>query len=414
MKKKSLTLIFACLVLFLGACGDNANESNNADNTTDNVQGVTDTEILVGQIGAQSGHYGVYDYVRQGVQSHFNFVNENGGVNGRKIKFIAYDDKFEAKTALQHVKRLEENDGVFALVGNVGTIQTLAIAPYLEDKGLPLIGVTSGAKGLFNPANPNIFGSVMSYTIEIDIMIDYLVKEKGVKTIFISYLNNDAGKETLDGVASALKRHPDLKVVGEEPHLPTDTDFSVAAQKIKEANPDAVVVGSGPSTTANLKKELHKIGLMDLIFAASSTGGDDPNLYNLVGEEVWSGTISNTSIPIPEVSKDSDMDDFVQQFQKDFPDSPTSGFSMWGWSMAQIFVEAVERSGDDLTRDNLKKQLESFENWDGSLYPSITYSADNHYGNTTIYITEAKDNTIVPISDPITFDVETKEIQYIK
>jgi branched-chain amino acid transport system substrate-binding protein len=350
--------------------------------------------------------------VRQGLQSYFNYVNEEGGVNGRKIKLIAYDDKFEAKNTVQNVKRLEENDKVFALVGNVGTIQTMAIVPYLKQKDLPLIGVQSGSKGLFDPVNPNIFGNVMNYTLEIDILSDYLIKEKGVKKIFLSYLNNDAGKEIKDGVARALERYPDVEVVGEGPHLPTDTDFSGIVQKIKETKPDVVMVGSGPSTTANLKKEMHKNGLKDVLFASASTGGDDPNLFKLVGEEVWTGTISNTSIPIPAVSEDPDIQIYAKQFKKDFPDSPPSGFSMWGWAMGQIFVEAVKRSGDELTRENLKKQLETFDNWDGSLYPSITYTPESHYGNTTIYITEAKDGTIVPITKPITYDVKTKKIKY--
>ncbi|MEH7246017.1 ABC transporter substrate-binding protein [Neobacillus niacini] len=409
MIKKNIIGLIIVTLLLLTACG--AGGSKGAS-SSEKSQGVSDKEIIVGQIGAQSGAYGVYDAVRQGLQSYFNYVNEEGGVNGRKIKLIAYDDKFEAKTTVQNAKRLEENDKVFALVGNVGTIQTMAIVPYLEQRNLPLIGLTSGSKVLFNPPNPNIFGNVVNYTVEIDILVDYLIKEKGVKKIFVSYLNNDAGKETLDGIARALERYPDVKVVGEGPHLPTDTDFTAIAQKVKESNPDVVVMGSGPSTTANLKKELHKIGLQDVLYAASSTGGDDPNLFKLVGEDVWSGTISTTSIPSPEVSKDPEMKDFVDQYKKDFPKSSTSGFAMWGWAMGQIFVEAVKRSGEELTRENLKKQLETLDNWEGSLYPAITYTPDSHYGNTTIYITEAKDGAIVPVTKPITYDVKEKTIKY--
>lgn len=410
MIKKNIVWLLIVTLLLLTACG--AGGSQGSSSSVNTSQGVSEKEIIVGQIGAQSGAYGVYDAVRQGLQSYFNYVNEEGGVNGKKIKLIAYDDKFEAKTTVQNAKRLEENDKVFALVGNVGTIQTMAIVPYLKQRNLPLIGVTSGSKVLFNPTNPNIFGNVVNYTVEIDILVDYLIKEKGVKKIFVSYLNNDAGKETLDGIERALERYPDVEVVGEGPHLPTDTDFSGIAQKVKESNPDAVVMGSGPSTTANLKKELHKMGLKDVLYAASSTGGDDPNLFNLVGEDVWTGTISTTSIPTPAVSEDPDMKTFVDQYKKDFPKSSTSGFAMWGWAMGQIFVEAAKRSGDELTRDNLKKQLETLDNWEGSLYPAITYTSDSHYGNTTIYITEAKDGNIVPITKPITYDVKEKKIKY--
>lgn len=411
--KKLFFLLF--LTLVLAACATVENDENvQSDEGSDSatIQGVSDTEIIVGQIGAQSGNYGVYDYVRQGLQSYFNYVNDNGGVDGRTIKLIAYDDKFETKTTLQMAKKLEENDKAFALVGNVGTIQTLAIQSYLKEKNIPLVGVASGAKVLFDPVDENIFGNVMNYTIEVDILIDYLVKEKGVKKLFVSYLETDAGKETLDGVARALERHPDLEIVGEEPHLPTDTDFSVVAQKIKESGADSVIVGSGPSTTANLKRDLYKLGLENILFATSSTGGDDPNLFNLVGEEVWNGTISTTSLPSAEFSKNSEIGSYLAQLEKDFPDAPTSGFTMWGWAMGQIFVEGVKNVDGELTRDSLKASLETLDSWEGSLYPSITYTKDNHYGNTTIYVTEAKDGKIEPITGKVTFDVSQNEIKY--
>ncbi|MER2171100.1 MAG: ABC transporter substrate-binding protein, partial [Psychrobacillus psychrodurans] len=392
---------------------DNGKANSNAiEDTEVNSPGVTDNEIVVGQIGAQSGNYGVYDYVRQGLQAYFNYVNDEGGINGRNIKLVAYDDKFETKTTLQMAKRLEENDKVFAFVGNVGTIQTLAIKDYLKQNNIPLVGVASGAKVLFDPADENIFGNVVNYTIEVDVLIDYLVKEKGVKKLFVSYLDTDAGKETLDGVERALERHPDLEVVGKEAHLPTDTDFSTVAQKIKQSGADSVIVGSGPSTTANLKKDLYKLKLEKLLFATSSTGGDDPNLFTLVGEDIWNGTISTTSLLSEKYSEDSDINIYMERMEKDFPDAPKSGFTMWGWAMGQIFAEGVKQSGDTLTRESLKQSLEALTDWSGSLYPSLTYSKENHFGNTTIYITEAKDGEIVPITGQITFDVEKNEIMY--
>lgn len=127
---------------------------------------------------------------------------------------------------------------------------------------------------------------------------------------------------------------------------------------------------------------------------------------------MWEETISAAQIPLPEHSNDPKMQLYVEQMQKNFPNSSYQGNAQWGWGAAQVLVEGIKRAGDELTWDNFIAALETLDKRDGSLYKSVTFSPDNHYGITTMFITQAKDGSIVPISGDITFDPVTKEIIY--
>ncbi|WP_078428261.1 ABC transporter substrate-binding protein [Alkalihalobacterium alkalinitrilicum] len=429
--KNFLYLIVSIVVLSLLVACSNSQVSNDTDTNTptpndeatndnpksnDSIevsQGITDTEILIGHIGPQTGPAAVYDMVRQGIQSYFNYVNDNGGVDGRQLKLIAYDDQYQPSRTVQMATRLVEEDKVFALVGNVGTAANLSALPVYEKTGATVVGVSSGASDLVNPTIPNFFSGLMNYNIEARIYLEYIVNEMNAKKIFISYQNDDSGLDFLSGVHESIGNYDGVEIVAEIPHLATDTDFSSIAQRIQRTNPDVVVVLSTPNPAANLKREMYRIGLTDIPYVVSAVGGNDTNLYNLVGEDIWTGTISSTSIIHPDISDDPDIKVYVEQFSKDFPNTPySSGIPQWGWAEAQILVEALKRSGDNLTRENLITQLESFDGWEGSLYPSVTYSSDNHYGITTLYMTEAKDGSIVPITGAISYDPVTGEFTY--
>lgn len=112
------------------------------------------------------------------------------------------------------------------------------------------------------------------------------------------------------------------------------------------------------------------------------------------------------------VPDDKDMQLYVERFSKDFPNDPTAGISQWGWAAAQVFVEALKNTGEELTCENFLNSFNQFDHWDGSIYAGVTYSENNHYGLSTMFMTQAKDGKIMPISDTITFDPKTGKITY--
>ena len=413
--KHRLSILFICLLVFaLAACGSQETSSSAKENSGNYTQGVTENEILIGHIAPQTGPVAIYDVVRKGIQSHFDYVNENGGVNGRQLKLVAYDDQFQPAKTVQLAKQLVEDDKVFAMLANVCTPCNTAIKDYMVDQGIPMVMVGSGAKTFVNPPIRNYMGQdVMNYRIEAQIFMNYAVNELGAKKIAIAYQNDDYGKEGLEELKDAIKNYPKAEIVLEVPFLATDTDFSTQAQKLEKANPDTIINFASPAPAANLKKAMHKIGLDEPKYVVSSVGANDNNLFNLAGKDIWEGTYSGAVYPMPEmVPDDKEMQLFVERFSKDYPNDSTEGLSQIGWAAAQVMVEAIKRSGDDLSWDHFLDTFYTFEQWEGSIYAGVTFSKNNHYGLTSMFMTQARDGKIVPITEPISFDPETEEIKF--
>lgn len=424
-KQLFLIMMIMLMALIFAACND---EEKSPDVTTDEVeaadkegnevksvaQGVTDNEILVGHLGPQTGPAAIYDLARKGIESHFNYVNANGGVNGRKLKLIAYDDQYQPAKAVQLAQRLTEEDKVFAMIGNVGSPNIAATKDYIVEKGIPLVFVSVGVMDFFNPPIKNFMGSgIMNYRLEAEIYLDYAVKELGAKTFAIAYQDDDFGKEGYQAVKGAIDKYPDAKIVEEVTFLAADTEFSAQAQKLNNAKPDVVFHFGSPNPAANLKKAMHKIGLTEPAFIVASVGANDNNLFKLAGEDVWEGTYSSAVMPNADLFGDEEQTKiFIESFGKDFPKDPQSGFAQYGWGAAQVFVEALNRTGDDLSWDNFLETFYTFDNWDGSLYEGITLKKDNHFAITSMFMTQAQSGKIQPITGSISIDPATKEITY--
>ena len=405
----------------LAACNDSDDVSKADAESPDKdavnastTQGVTDNEILIGHLGPQTGPAAIYDLARKGVDSYFNYVNENGGVNGRKIKLIAYDDQYQPAKAVQLAQRLVEEDKVFAMVGNVGSPNIAATKEYIVDKGIPLAFVSVGVMDFFDPPIKNFMGSaIMNYRLEAEIYLDYAVNELGAKTFAIAYQDDDFGKEGYEAVKGAIDKYPDAKIVEEVTFLAPDTEFSSQAQKLNKVKPDVVFHFGSPNPAANLKKAMHKIGLTSPAFIVASVGANDNNLFKLAGEDVWEGTYSSAVMPNADLSADEEQTKiFIENFSKDYPKDPQSGFAQYGWGAGQVVVEALERAGDDLTWDSFLEAFYTFDQWDGSLYDGITLTKDNHFAITSMFMTQAQKGVIKPISGSISIDPATKEITY--
>lgn len=426
LKKQKLILIFLSLfsILVISACSSNTNSSNNASNSSKGnrdssknspySQGVTNKEILVGTLGPQTGPVAIYDLVRKGIDSYFKYVNENGGVNGRTLKLVAYDDQYQPAKTVKQAKRLVEEDRVFATLGNICTPCNTAAQDYYVKQGIPMVMIGTGAHQFVDPPVKNYMGSAfMNYKVEAKIFLDYAVKKLGAKKIALAYQNDDFGKEGYEAVKKIIGNYPGVEIVTEVNFQSSDVELSSQAQKIEEANPDVVLNFSVPNPAANLKKAMHKIGLKDVPYIVSSVGANDNNLFNLAGADVWEGTISSATFPMPDQAQDNeDMKLYVERFRKDYPNDPVAGFGQIGWAAGQVFVEAIKRTGDDLTWDNFLKTFNTFDNWQGSMYEGVSLSDENHYGLLSSIMTEAKNGAIVPISKTITFDPKTGEIKY--
>lgn len=419
MVKKGFTLFTAfMMVLLLAACNGEKTSSNNTTGGKDSnelAQGVTKNEILVGHSAPQTGPVAVYDTFRKGMDTYFQYINENGGVNGRKIKLIAYDDQYQPTKASQNAKKLVEEDKVFAVIGNQGSAANLAAKDYYINKGVPVILPGTGLKGFVDPPVKNWMGAtMMNYEVEAQIMLNYAVNELGAKKIAIAYQNDDFGKAPYNKIKEMIKTYPGVELVAEVTYLPADTEFSAQAQKLQQAKPDTIFNFGVMSPVVNLKKAMYKIGLDKANYIVSSIAGGDTHAFQLAGGDVWEGTYSGGILISLDDENNEKIKLFKERFKKSYPNEQATNFVESGWSAAQVFVEALKRTGDNLTWDNFLKSFNTFDNWDGSMYAGVSFSEKNHYGITKMYMTKANNGKIQQISDSIEFDPETGKISLPK
>jgi branched-chain amino acid transport system substrate-binding protein len=421
MKKRIMLVLIGFLVAtLLAACGG---EKTNSDSKTTNnkdssskkevklSQGVTDKEILIGLSAPQTGPLAAYDTFRKGMDSYFKYVNENGGVHGRQLKLIAYDDQYQPAKAVPFAKRLAEDDKVFLVAGNMGTAALQAAKDVFINNGVPMLMSGSGVSSFVDPPVKSWFGSSMiNYEVEAKVMLDYAVNELGAKKIAAAYQNDDFGKTPLNAIKEAIKKYPGVELVNEVSYLPADTEFSSQAQKLEQSKPDTIFFLGLMSPAVNLKKALYKIGYDDMNYIVGSVAGGDTRAFELAGGDVWDGTYTGGVM----VSLDDDQNEkiklFKERLKKEYPNDPVTGFAQSGWSVAQVVVEALQRTDGELNWDKFYEALYTFKHWDGSMYRSISFSKNNHYGIDKMYMTRAENGKMKQVTDLISFDAETGKI----
>lgn len=339
--------------------------------------GVTDTEIKIGTFQAMSGPVAVIGQsVANGMNAYFNYINENGGVYGRKINLIIADDQFNPAKTTVEVKRMIENDKVFALVGGLGTPGNLAVMDYVNEKKVPYVYQASGSSLLAIPPKKYIFPVQPNYTLEGNIVMNYLVKTKRAKKIAIVYRNDDAGKEFLDSALDTLKNKYGMKPVETIAVNPTANDFSTELTKLIAKQPDAIAVMLFVPQSVNFVKQAKQYGLQKQKYILTYANSDISYIYlakdDAEGVEAMAWVNVDFSKP--------DLKPF-QIYQKYFNQMPNA-YAIAGMIAAEVFVEGLQRAGKDLTREGLVKALESMNKWSGMLAHEITYKPYDPNDNT--------------------------------
>lgn len=416
MKKISMLMMFVVMIgLLLGAC-NNAEptaSTSQGENGKNVAQGVTDKEILVGHFGPQTGPVAEYDKVRKGLDAYFSYINDNGGVNGRKIKLIAYDDQYQPAKTVQVAQKLIKEDKVFSLIYPLGTANLNAILPTLKETGIPVTGGGTGADEFANPPIKNLFMGTFNYKKEANIFLDYVVNKMHAKKIAIAYQNDDFGKQGSGALKESISKFTGVNIVKEVTFLATDQDLSSQAQQLKQANPDVIIMISTPIPAASLRQEMYKIKATNIPYIVSQTGGADKHQFKLAGENVWAGTITAKNYLDPAHLTNPEKDKYLEYIKEKYGEENIGGLTQVAWTQGQIFVEALKRCGDNLTWENFIKQMETFNDWKGSFYPQVTNTTEDHTGTSTLFIMEAKDGELQPIKGAeANYNSKTGEVTY--
>jgi branched-chain amino acid transport system substrate-binding protein len=339
--------------------------------------GVTKDKVTLGSfLPLQSGLAAGATQMKEGCDAYFKYINDSGGVNGRKIEWIVENDSYNPQQTAAVVKKLVDRDGVFAIVSTLGTVTNLAVLPFLAQRGVPIVNPAGGHMLLNKPTDKNVFG-ILPLSSEIgESMTDFAVTKLGAKRVAIFFQNDQFGKDQRDGAVEALKNH-NLQSVAEASYVPSDVDVSAQVVALKQANPDAVILGIIPKHAALFVKEAQRLGWKPKIVGHNTVA--DPVVLDLAGAEALEGVYVNLmtavdSMDTPAVKNANEI------LAKYYPQTKPGYYPYLGMAGAIIIVEAMKRAGGDLTRAKLITSLESLGHFEPGVVPPIDWSTSYHGG----------------------------------
>ncbi len=359
--------------------------------------GVTDTEILIGSCAALEGpsHF-LGEQTVTGAKAYFDLINDQGGVNGRKLKLISADDSYDpAKTQACFDHLMKEK--VFAMGFFVGTPTAVKYVPMADNAKVPLIGLFTGAQTLSVPLRHWIINVRASYFDETREQIDGLWKTLGYKRIGVIYPDNAFGTAVLEGVKVALKAH------GAEPAATASyqrqtSQAASAIDTVRAANPEAVVVVGPANTVAPILKQAHSKGWKPLFLTVSFVGTDE--LISEAGADA-EGIVITQVVPPYYMTEEKSVAFYRRSLSKYFPSEQPNFVSLEGFVDAMVMVEGLKRAGKDLTREGLIHAIETIHDHDMGLGPQLklNYSAKEHKGFDHVIPTVIRGGRAVPFTD---------------
>jgi branched-chain amino acid transport system substrate-binding protein len=359
------------------------------------VRGVTDTEILVGQWGPQTGPAAAWGAVARGTDLLCKIINEEGGIHGRKLKYFLRDDSYQPAKTKAIAKEFVEQIGVFAVVGGVGVATGMTARDYLMENKVPWAGPVTGVYNWIDPFQKYLFAIYPLYDDEAYNLTGYLYEKLGHKKIAMFYQNDDYGKQGVMGVERYLKDKK-IDLVAKVSAEVTDRDLSTHALKLKDSGADAVIMWTMPTHAALILAETAKIGFKPQ-WATSNTLSDAA-LMMQVTKGLWAGMIHSNFGELPD-SNHPLMVKYREWHQKLAPQERWGVFYYAGILFAEPFVEGLRRAGRNLTAESWIKAEESLKDFQG-IGPPITYSATERQGGKHVFYGKVKpDGNITKLTD---------------
>jgi ABC-type branched-subunit amino acid transport system substrate-binding protein len=343
-------------------------------------QGVSHDKILLGQAAVFSGpaaQLGIQ--MRNGIKAYFDYVNEKGGVHGRKLELITEDDRYEASVAPGASKKLIEQHRVFALVGYVGTPTGVVHLPVITQAKVPLVGMFTGAEALRVPFNRYVFHVRASYYDETEAIVEQVVSTGG-KSIAVFYQDDAYGQAGLKGVEIAVaKRGMKISALGTVERNTIKVENAV--KTINAAKPDAVVMISAYTSCAEFIRQMKRAGSGTTFYNVSFVGSKA--LADALGKDGVGVAISQV-VPFPWGTAVPVVKEYQQLAKKaGFTDYNFSAIE--GFLAAKVLVEGLRRTGRDLTRERFIDTMEKLDVDVGGFY--VTYSPKSHTGSKFVDLT---------------------------
>ena len=357
--------------------------------------GVSDNEVLVGAILDQTGRMAFLGKeIHHGAKLYFRYINEKGGVHGRKIKMLLEDDMGQSPRTLAALKKLVERDKIFCLFTTVGQASTDAVVSFLVEKKIPLVCPFSQNSSLVHPPGRYIFQATVSTEIQGRLIVDFIVNNLKRSDAKIGTLVQADlyGQDLMNGLTRQAKKYG-IKFVAGEKFKPGAVDFSPQLQRLRSAGVEIIVMVGVVREPAAVLKEVKNMGWPVQVIGPSATSS--PAVLKLAGE-AGEGFIS-MAITERLTSDHPGVKLYKELMQKDNPEHRTGFFSQVGFEAAMVFVEGLRLAGKDLTRENLIKGLEEMKDFN-AMGLSLTFGPDDREGGTSAFFLKAVKGKYVPIT----------------
>jgi branched-chain amino acid transport system substrate-binding protein len=340
-----------------------------------NTPGVTATEIKIGNFAPYSGPVSALSVPAKAEAAYFKMINDQGGINGRKINFISYDDAYSPPKTVEQTRKLVESDEVLLIFSPLGTATNIAVQKYLNTKKVPHIFIASAAARWGDPKHfPWSMGWSPTYRAEGEVYARYILENQPNGKIGILYQNDDMGKDYLAGIHKGLGDKAKQMIVMEAPYDTSTPTVDSEIVRIKAANPDIFINVTTPKFAAQAIRKIGELGWHPTQFLV--------NVSAIVGSVLKPAGLDNSKGIIsagylkdptdPEWNDYPDMKAWRTFVDKYYPDADRSDLLVvYGYAAGQALVQVLKQCGNDLSRENVMKQAANLDMVVGGMMPGI-------------------------------------------
>jgi len=332
--------------------------------------------VTIGAFTPVTGPVPFYAILTHAAEAYYRNLNENGGIDGWTIDYVTKDDGYDPARSVAVTRQMVEDDGIFALSASIGTATNVAVLPYAREVGLPIVGPIGGASQFF--VEPNVFPLLPDYGWSAASNLDYALNGLDLKKVALLWENDELGKSAKRGFDTYMA---DLGMEAAE-SVPFDvktTSFSPHIRRVANSGAEAVILFGSNANLAAALKAADLQGLDVKWFAPFFTA--DPSTRKLAGDLLNGVYFSSWLLPVS--SDEPEIAAYRESIAKYYPDDPIGVFGLNGWSNAAIFhkgFEALLASGEELTRENLVKSLETLDGASVGGARGVSFKEGDHRG----------------------------------
>jgi branched-chain amino acid transport system substrate-binding protein len=365
---RALGVVLAACALAAG-CGRDDDEGGGGGESAGgggNTTGVTQESIKLGTTFPLSGPASAYATIARAAQARFEFVNSKGGVNGRQIEFEILDDAYEPPRAVTNVRRLVTQEKVFAVFNPLGTPNNIAIREYLNQQEVPQVFVATGAPEFGDDVKefPWTIGWQPTYRTEAEAMVDYLSNENPDAKIGLLYQNDDFGKAFLDTIREEIQG-TEIQLAAQESYEVTDPTVAPQVRQLLGADPDTIIQATTPKPAAQAIGAIAQSGFKPETWMISNVAASESLVFKPVGVQAARGILAPNYLKDPggaEFTNDPQTQEYRDGIKRFAPRAdPEEPFNAYGWAVAGTMIAALEKAGQDLSRESFMEAVRSLD-----------------------------------------------------